>query len=158
MTLVLERAQVGAVAESFAISPRARQILPLFRGRCTIVRLASIDNEVLGAPRWSTLTELWDDERTGSRGGWADNPVVTVGPDDDPELVLATRTPVVVVGVDNERTGYARDVVDGIRATCRSVLVVDMGHRLTGHTYADIATFGFERERGTALIRLLTDR
>ena len=30
-----------------------------------------------------------------------------------------------------------------------------MGLRLTGHRYADIATFGFDRSRGGALLDLL---
>ncbi|GAA1442802.1 hypothetical protein [Leifsonia poae] len=159
MTLVLEREDTDtAVVESFAIAPRAKESLPLFRGRCTVVRLASIDNDVLGVPRWSTFAEIWGEPGSARTLRWVDNPVVTVGPHDDPDLVLATRTPVVVVGIDNERTAYARVVIDAIRASCNSVLVVDMGHRLTGHSYADVATFGFDRDRGAALIRLLTAR
>jgi hypothetical protein len=157
MTLLLERwASANEVAQSFAFAPWAKEALPLFRGRCTVVRLASIDNEALGVARWSTFAEALAEPGSASGRRWAENPVVTVGPGDDPHLVLATRTPVVVVGVDNEAHGYARAVIDSIRASCSSVLVIDMGHRLTGHSYADLATFGFDRDRGGALLELLT--
>jgi hypothetical protein len=155
MTMLLER-PAAAVAESFGFAPGAKDALPEFQGRCTVVRLATIDNEVLGVPRWSTLAEAWADPVAPIRRQWSDNPVVTVGPADDPDLVLATLTPVIVFGVDNEAHGYARCLIDAVRASCSSVLVVDMGLRLTGHRYADIATFGFDRTRGDALLDLLT--
>ncbi|MEO7015821.1 MAG: hypothetical protein ABI130_09025 [Leifsonia sp.] len=154
MTLVLDRP--ATVAESFAFAPGAREALPQFHARCTVVRLASIDNELLGVPPWSTLAEAWTEPGTAGRRRWSDNPVVTVAPDDDPHLVVATLTPVVVVGADNEAHGYARAVIDAVRASCHSVFVADLGHRLTGHTYADVATFGFDRARGSALLGLLT--
>ncbi|MFF1634045.1 hypothetical protein [Leifsonia sp. NPDC058248] len=157
MTLLLERRRpADEPAQSFAFAAWAKEVLPLFRGRCTVVRLASIDNEVLGVARWSTLAEAWTEPGSAAGRHWSENPVVTVGPGDDPHLVLATRTPVVVVGVDNEAHGYARAVIDSVRASCSAVLVVDMGHRLTGHSYADLATFGFDRDRGGALLELLT--
>ncbi|MFJ8893253.1 hypothetical protein ACIRCZ_01570 [Leifsonia sp. NPDC102414] len=157
MTLLLDRPPtLDAIARSFAISPEAVDALPGFHGRCTVVRLSTVDNEVLGVPRWSTLAEAWGAEDSDSGQQWSSNPVVTVGQGDDPNLVLATRSPVVIVGVDNERRAWVRAVVDAVRASCRSVLVVDLGHRLTGHSYADIATFGFDRARGAALLELLT--
>ena len=108
MSLVLERPASAVVAESFAFAPGARDALPEFQGRCTVVRLATIDNEVLGVPRWATLAEAWADPVAPARRRWSENPVVTVGPADDPDLVLATLTPVIVFGVDNEAHGYAR--------------------------------------------------
>jgi hypothetical protein len=155
MSMLLERAAAGA-AESFAFAPQVRDALPAFRARSTIVRLGSIDNEALGVARWSTLAEIWSEPGSGVRRRWMDNPVVSVGVGDDPELVLATRTPVIVLGADNELHAYARAVIEGVRASCDSVLVVDLGHRLTGHAYADIATFGFDSVRGSALLELLT--
>ncbi|WP_431280217.1 hypothetical protein [Leifsonia poae] len=155
MTMLLER-PAAAIAESFALGLGVRDALPRFQGRCTVVRLATIDNEVLDVPRWSTLAEAWADPADAAWRRWSDNPVVTVGPADDPNLVLATLTPVIVIGVDNEANGYARSVIDAVRASCASVLVVDMGLRLTDHRYADIATFGFDRARGGALLDLLT--
>ncbi|QIZ98379.1 hypothetical protein [Leifsonia sp. PS1209] len=157
MSLVLDRpATSEVIARSFAFAPTAQDALPAFRGRCTVVRLATVDNELLGVPRWSTLAEAWAEPDSPSGRQWAANPVVSVAEGDDPHLVLATQAPVVIVGVDNERSAWVRAVVDAVRASCRSVLVVDLGHRLTGHAYADIATFGFDRARGGALLDLLT--
>jgi hypothetical protein len=155
MTMVLER-PAPDLARSFAFAPHVRDALAAFQTRSTVVRLGTIDNETLGVARWETLAEVWSEPGSELRSLWLDNPVVSVGPGDDPELVLATRTPVIVLGVDNELHGYARAVIDGIRASCSAVLVVDLGHRLTGHAYADIATFGFDRARGFALLELLT--
>ncbi|MFF1877551.1 hypothetical protein [Leifsonia sp. NPDC058230] len=156
MTMLLERPASAAIAETFAFAPGARDALPEFQERCTVVRLATIDNEVLGVPRWSTLAEAWTDPAAPVRRRWPDNPVVTVGPADDPDLVLATLMPAIVFGIDNEAHGYATRLIDSVRASCASVLVVDMGVRVTGHRYADIATFGFDRRRGGALLDLLT--
>ncbi|MFF1573755.1 hypothetical protein ACFVWR_13480 [Leifsonia sp. NPDC058292] len=158
MTLLLERSltHLDPVAESFAFGPETKDVLPTFQTRCTVVRLGSLDNEVLGVPRWSTLAEIWTEPGSAVRQRWLDNPVVTVAADDGPGLVLATLMPVIVFGADNEAHDYARSVIDGVRASCASVLVVDMGHRLTGHTYADVATFGFDPARGAALLGLLT--
>ncbi|WP_431220811.1 hypothetical protein [Leifsonia xyli] len=156
MTLV---AEPGVRAEAFApfgFAPGVREALSRFQGRCTVVRLATVDNDVLGVPRWYTLQDAWAEPGSSVASRWARHPVVSVGPSDDPELVLATSTPVVVVGADNAATRWARQVVDAVRATCRSVLVVDMGTR-PDPSYADIATFGFDRQHGAALLGLLTE-
>ncbi len=144
------------VAESFAYAPSAKHDLAAFRTRCTVVRLETVDNDVLGVARWVSFTDVW--AGAGAHGSrlWRENPVISVGEGDDPRLVLATQTPVIVFGADNHAHPYARAVIDHIRATCRSVLVVDMGHGLRDHAYADVATFGYDPDRGEALIELLT--
>ena len=155
MTLVAEP-EVGAESPvRLGFAPGVRDTLPRFRGRCTVVRLATLDNDVLGVPRWYTLQEAWAQPGSPAMARWGGNPVVSVGPSDDPELVLATATPVVVVGADNAASRWTRQVVDAVRATCRSVLVVDMGNR-PDPSYADIATFGHDRRHGAALLALLT--
>jgi hypothetical protein len=154
MTLVVEpEARAGALVP-FRFAPGVRESLARFRGRCTVVRLATVDNDVLGVPPWYTLGEAWAEPGSAVASRWAGNPVVAVGPGDDPELVLATATPVVVVGADNGAAGWSRRVVDAVRATCRSVLVVDMGAH-PDPAYADLATFGHDRPRGAALLALL---
>ncbi|MDR6970055.1 hypothetical protein [Leifsonia shinshuensis] len=155
MTLVAEPELRSASPVTFGFANGVRDALPRFRGRCTVVRLATLDNDVLGVPRWYTLQDAWAEEGSALASRWAGNPVVQVGPSDDPELVLATATPVVVVGADNAATRWARQVVDAVRATCRSVLVVDMGAH-PEPSYADIATFGHDRRHGAALLALLT--
>lgn len=136
-------------------APGVRETLPRFQGRCTVVRLSTLDNDVLGVPRWYTLQEAWAEPGSAVASRWGANPVVAVGPSDDPELVLATATPVVVIGADNASSRWARGVVDAVRATCRSVLVVDMGER-PDPSYADLATFGHDRRHGAALLSVLT--
>ncbi|MFP3464866.1 hypothetical protein [Leifsonia sp. SIMBA_070] len=155
MTLVADPEVRVDAPVAFGFAPGVREALPRFRGRCTVVRLATLDNDVLGVPRWYTLQEAWAEQGSTAASRWAGNPVVSVSASDDPELVLATSTPVVVVGADNAANRWARQVVDAIRETCRSVLVVDMGPR-PDPSYADIATFGFDRQHGAALLALLT--
>jgi hypothetical protein len=156
MTLLADAVDLDLDASrGFRFAPGVREALTAFRGRCTVVRLATLDNDVLGVPRWYTLQEAWADAGSDSAASWSGNPVVAVGPSDDPELVLATATPVVVVGADNAAARWTRQVVDAVRATCRTVLVVDMGAR-PDPSYADIATYGFDRRHGAALLGLLT--
>lgn len=155
MTLLLEPDTARGDVPVFSFAPGVREALSAFHGRCTVVRLATLDNDVLGVPRWFTLQEAWAEPGSAVVSRWGRNPVVDVGPADDPELVLATATPVVVMGADNAATRWARQVVDAVRATCRAVLVVDMGAR-PEPSYADIATYGHERAHGAALLALLT--
>jgi hypothetical protein len=156
MTLLAERTIDATRAPGeFRFAPGIHENLALFRGRCTVVRLSTLDNEVLGVPRWYTLDEAWCEPRSAVASAWRRNPVVSVGPSDHPDLVLATGTPVVVVGAGNATAPWTRAVIDCVRATCRSVLVVDLGAG-PDHDYADIATFGSDRSRGAALLSLLT--
>jgi hypothetical protein len=155
MTLFAEPEVRTEIPVRLAFAPGVHETLTRFHGRCTVVRLATLDNDALGVPRWYTLEEAWAEPGSPVASRWAGNPVVSVGPSDAPELVLATATPVVVVGADNAASRWARHVVDAVRATCRSVLVVDMGPR-PDPSYADIATFGHDRRHGAALLALLT--
>jgi beta-N-acetylhexosaminidase len=70
-------------------------------------------------------------------------------------MVLASLWPVLVIGKDNHRHGFARDVIDRLRADGRQVLVVDMGWPSDDRAYADVATFGASRLVGRALLELL---
>ncbi|WP_345764117.1 hypothetical protein [Diaminobutyricibacter sp. McL0608] len=144
------------LARSFAYTPEAGRMFSAFRGRSTIVRLDTVDNDVLGVARWVPFAEVWGRPGSSATPQWHDNPVIQVGEDDDPRLVLATGTPVVLFGVDNHRHAYARAVIDHVRSNCRTVLVVDMGVALQDLVYADVATFGHDPARGAALVDLLT--
>ncbi|GAA2072156.1 glycoside hydrolase family 3 protein [Pseudolysinimonas kribbensis] len=61
----------------------------------------------------------------------------------------------VIVGRDNHRRAWTRDVIDAARASGRDVLVVDMGCPSADRRYADVATFGASAHAGAALLRLL---
>ncbi|WP_285113354.1 hypothetical protein [Leifsonia sp. fls2-241-R2A-40a] len=157
MTLLADAPAFVDATTAFRFAPGVREALGRFQGRCTVVRLATVDNDVLGVPRWYTLQEAWGVPGSDAASTWSANPVVAVGPSDDPDLVLATATPVIVVGADIAASRWTRLVVDAVRATCRAVLVVDVGER-PAPPYADIATFGHDRAHGAALLGLLTGR
>ena len=61
----------------------------------------------------------------------------------------------VLVGRDNHRHAWVRELVDGLRESHPSTLVVDMGWPGDDRRYADIATFGASRHAGQALLAWL---
>jgi hypothetical protein len=164
MTLVAEPvAREHGDARTFHFGPGVLARIGAFHGRCTVVRLASVSNERLGVPRWYTLAEAWAEPGTPVASRWSRNPVIDVEPSDTPELVLATGTPVVIIGADIALMPWQRAVVDAVRQSCAHVLVVEMAPSsirlppLIGG-YADIETFGHDRDRGSRLLSLLCER
>jgi len=155
--IVLER----TAGRPFRFGPGVLGRLSAFRGRCTVVRLASASNERLRVPRWYTLAEAWAEPGTAAAGQWSRNPVIDVDPSDPPDLVLATGTPVVVIGADIATAPWQRAVVDAVRASCARVLVVEVAPfpasvPIPLRDYADIETFGHDRDRGAQLLALLS--
>jgi beta-N-acetylhexosaminidase len=63
--------------------------------------------------------------------------------------------PVILVGKDNHRRPWTRDLIDAARAQNPDVVVVDMGWPSPDRAYADVATFGASRYAGQALARLI---
>jgi beta-N-acetylhexosaminidase len=63
--------------------------------------------------------------------------------------------PTLIVGKDNHRRAWTRDLIDAARRQHPLVVVVDMGWPSPDRAYADIATFGASRFFGQALLRLL---
>jgi beta-N-acetylhexosaminidase len=61
----------------------------------------------------------------------------------------------VLVGKDNHRHAWVRDIVDAARRRSPQTLVIDMGWPSDDRRYADIATFGASRFVGRALAALL---
>jgi beta-N-acetylhexosaminidase len=57
----------------------------------------------------------------------------------------------VLVGKDNHRHAWVRDIVDAARRRNPSMLVIDMGWPSEDRGYADVATFGASRYLGQAL-------
>jgi glycosyltransferase involved in cell wall biosynthesis len=154
MTLVADTRTAPADLTGFRFAPGVREALPAFRTRCTVVRLASLDNEHLGVPRWYTLAEAWTDLGTAEEALWSGNPVIDVDSDDPAEPVLATGAPVIVLGAGLGVIPWQRDVVDAVRALGARVLVVEMGP-VVMPGYADIATGGYARAHGARLVSLL---
>lgn len=61
----------------------------------------------------------------------------------------------VLIGRDNHRHAWVRELVDRLRQSHPSTLVVDMGWPGDDRRYADVATFGASRHAGRALLRWL---
>ena len=71
----------------------------------------------------------------------------------------AIRVPIgaqpVVIGKDNHRLPWVREVIDRARHEYPNALVVDMGWPSDDRAYADVATFGGSRHVGSALLSWL---
>ena len=63
--------------------------------------------------------------------------------------------PTIIVGKDNHRHLWARELIDAARAQNPDVVIVDMGWPSPDRAYADVATFGASRYAGQALARLI---
>lgn len=143
------------IGASFGLNERAEQWLSGSLTTCSIVRLDTVTNIAVGEAPWGPFAELAENPDSRLASIWGTRPVVAVNKSSDPELLLAALAPVLVVGKDNHRHPFARDVIDRLRAEGRDVLVVDMGWPSEGREYADIATFGASRVVGRALLELL---
>lgn len=71
------------------------------------------------------------------------------------ETLPASPGQLILVGKDNHRRPWARQLVDEARSSGRDVLVVDMGWPSDDRAYADVATFGASRHVGAALLAWL---
>jgi beta-N-acetylhexosaminidase len=61
----------------------------------------------------------------------------------------------VLVGTNNHRHGWVRELVEGARRAHLSVLVIDMGWPGDDRAYADVATFGASQHASSALLAWL---
>ena len=78
------------------------------------------------------------------------------GPAVDARMTQGEALPVVhgqlvLVGRDNHRRDWVRDIIDAARRDHPGTIVVDMGWPSDDRTYADVATFGASRHVGQAL-------
>ena len=78
------------------------------------------------------------------------------GPRADGRVVAGGRLPttagqLVLVGKDNHRHAWVRELIDEAKRERADVLVVDMGWPGNSREYADVATFGASRHAGRAL-------
>jgi beta-N-acetylhexosaminidase len=149
-------AELARVAAAFEYSDAARAWLAQERGRYSVVRLDTVANIAVGQAPWGPFAAAQGDPASPASTAFADNPLVILTETDDPELVLAAQSPVLVVGKDNHRHAFARAAIDRLRAERDRVLVVDMGWPGDDRAYADLATFGASRLVGMALLHLLT--
>jgi len=71
------------------------------------------------------------------------------------EQLPPSETPYLIVGKDNHRRAWTRELIDRARVTHPTTVVVDMGWPGTDRAYADIATFGASASVSAALRTVL---
>ncbi|MCU1444597.1 MAG: hypothetical protein JWP54_255 [Cryobacterium sp.] len=143
------------ISASFVINDRARAWLAAVPTTYAVVRLDTVSNIAVGGAPWGPFAEVAAHPGSDLAAAWRVQHVIGRGSDDTAELVLPAAAPVLVIGKDNHRHPFIRDLVDALRAERRDVLVVDMGWPSDDLAYADIATFGASRLAGRALLELL---
>jgi beta-N-acetylhexosaminidase len=108
-------------------------------GTPTLVQLDTAANIAVGPAPWGVAA--------------AGAEVVTLREGD---ALPAGDSPLVLIGRDNHRRAWTREVIDAARARDPRTLVVDMGWPSADRAYADVATFGASRHVGQALLQWLT--
>ncbi|GAA3859643.1 glycoside hydrolase family 3 protein [Leifsonia kafniensis] len=144
------------IAASFGLNDLAKNWIAQTPDTFSVVRLETAMNIAVGQAPWGPFAELDASPDSDLAEAWRTRPVVSRTADDQHEIMLAAHAPVLVIGKDNHRHPFVRDVIDALRAEEREVLVVDMGWPSDDLAYADIATFGASRLAGRALLELLT--
>ncbi|HEY4152235.1 MAG TPA: beta-N-acetylhexosaminidase [Pseudolysinimonas sp.] len=128
------RFELDRTISAFDVAPGAPELL---EGR-TLVQLDTAANIAVGPAPWGAAA--------------AGAPVVVLRegdplPEGDRQLVL--------IGRDNHRREWTRDIVDAARARDPRTVVIDMGWPAADRRYADVATFGASRHVGQALLQWL---
>jgi beta-N-acetylhexosaminidase len=150
------RFEVARAMAAFDISDTAREWMRRPSAPYSIIRIDTVANIAVGVAPWGPFAEVDADPGSPAAKDFSANPIVVFTEGDDPDLVLAARSPVLVIGKDNHRHAFAREAIDRLRAERDSVLVVDMGWPSDDRRYADIATFGASRLIGRALLHSLS--
>ena len=160
----VDPAEVRAVAGSIECAPAARRWLAEHggpAGEYTVLRIDVAANIAVGEAPWGPFAAVAAERRTGDAPavGFAARPVLPVSAETGlPALrEQLDRTPgaLLVVGKDLHRFGFARSLVDGLRADGRAVLTADLGWPSPDRRYAEIAALGASRLLGHALIAVL---
>ncbi|HEV7184521.1 MAG TPA: glycoside hydrolase family 3 protein [Leifsonia sp.] len=151
----LAASDVAVAVATFEISEHAAEWIRSNRGPYSVVRIDTGANIAIGVAPWGPFAEVAADPDAPLSRAFVGNPIVVFTEDDHPELVLAAKSPVLVIGKDNHRHAFARSAIDRLRAERDSVLVVDMGWPSDDRAYADVATFGASRLIGRALLAYL---
>ena len=141
----------AVLIEAFDIQPDGRR----WRGRLAEVRvivvLESSPNIAVGPTPWGPFAAAAA-HPDGAAFAAVDRVVRTPG---DAARGPVPSGPVLVVGRDIARHGFARAAVDRLRTAGADVLAVDMGWPSPERRYADVATFGASRAVGAALLSWL---
>jgi beta-N-acetylhexosaminidase len=144
------------IAASFGLNDLAKTWIAAVPPTFSVVRLDTVMNIAVGQAPWGPFAELEANPDSDLAVAWRTRPVVSRTAEDTHEIMLAAHAPVLVIGKDNHRHPFVRDLIDALRAERGEVLVVDMGWPSDDRAYADVATFGASRLAGRALLELLT--
>jgi beta-N-acetylhexosaminidase len=145
----------GRIVASFAVNDTAARWLAAAGDDFSVLRLDTVSNIAVGGAPWGPFAEAAANPDSSLAVAWRSRHLVARGIDEDSELVLPAAGAVLVIGKDNHRHAFIRDLVDLLRTQSRDVLVVDMGWPSDDLAYADIATYGASRLAGRALLELL---
>jgi beta-N-acetylhexosaminidase len=151
----IDPADIAAAIGTFDIAPHAADRVRAHSGPYSVVRIETVANIAVGVAPWGPFAETAADPDSAVARAFSANPLVVFTEGDHPDLVLAAKSPVLVIGKDNHRHAFAREAIDRLRAERDSVLVVDMGWPSDDRAYADVATFGASRLVGRALLSYL---
>jgi beta-N-acetylhexosaminidase len=146
------------IVASFAVNDKAKGWLAAAGAGYTVVRLDTGPNIAVGGAPWGPFAEADARPDSALARAWCAGRLVVRGSGDTAALSLPVAAPVLVIGRDNHRHPFVRELVDALRAERPDVLVVDLGWPSDDLAYADIATFGASRLVGRALLELLAAR
>lgn len=116
---------LGTTAGAFDVAPSA-----VVRAERTIVAIDTTANIAIGSAPWGPRADA-----RMTRG----------------DALPAVRGQLVLIGRDNHRRDWVRDIIDAARRDHPGTIVVDMGWPSDDRNYADVATFGASRHVGQAL-------
>jgi beta-N-acetylhexosaminidase len=128
------RFDLARTISAFEVAPGA----PALREARTLVQLDTAANIAVGPAPW---------------GAAAAGAPVLVLREGDP-LPVGDRQ-LVLIGRDNHRRAWTRDLIDAARAGDPRTVAIDMGWPSADRHYADVATFGASRHVGQALLQWL---
>lgn len=143
----LDRRDLELARTAFAVGDVAARLDAAERVG-TIVRIDTVANIAVGVAPWGPFAAA-DDEAVA----WLDEAaLVPLSADDALGDPAAFAGPVLVIGKDLHRHGFAREAIDALRAVRDDVVTVDMGWPDPGLGYADVATYGASRLNGRAVL------
>jgi beta-N-acetylhexosaminidase len=128
------RFDLARTVSAFEVAPGA----PALHEARTLVQLDTAANIAVGPAPW---------------GAAAAGAPVLVLREGDP-LPVGDRQ-LVLIGRDNHRRAWTRDLIDAARAGDPRTVAIDMGWPSADRHYADVATFGASRHVGQALLQWL---
>jgi len=122
---------LATTASAFDVAPTA--VVEVDR---TIVAIDTTANIAIGSAPWGSIAD--------ARMSMGDS-------------LPAVHGQLVLVGRDNHRREWVREIIDTARRDHPGTIVVDMGWPSDDRTYADVATFGASRHVGQALVAWLEE-